>query len=259
MATDAMRLQDLLEIPDSRVPVCLCLDTSGSMMTTEGGTPTGEYTVIDGRRYRVVTGGRARLETLQTGIEMFYDTIYDDEMARYAAEIAVVTFDDTARMLSDFSRVEYNDKREPVPKLVTHDKTSLGLGLNMALDMLERRKEEYKSKGVDYFQPWLVLMTDGEDNGSSSELERARKRIHKLVGEERLCVYPFIIGNESGLETLASLSPKQKPFRIEVTQMKGLFTWLGKSIQTVSSGSVGGNQPPILTERDVIPWDAPLE
>ena len=56
MANDYIRIQDLLENPDAHVPVCLCLDTSGSMMTTVGGRPTGETTVIDGKLYNVSNG-----------------------------------------------------------------------------------------------------------------------------------------------------------------------------------------------------------
>ena len=259
MANDYIRIQDLLENPDAHVPVCLCLDTRGSMMTTVGGRPTGETTVIDGKLYNVSNGGKTRLETLQKGIQLFYDAIYEDESARYAAEISIVTFDDTARVLTDFSRVEYNDVREEVPVLSTNNLTCLGAGVNLALDCLEKRKKEYKDKGVDYYQPWLVIMTDGEDNGSEAELERARMRIQKLVAEKRLSVFPFIIGTNEGKATLASLSPAQAPMQIEITQMKGLFTWLGKSIAAVSSGNIGTYKQFTLTESDIIKWDAPLE
>ena len=259
MAKDIIRIQDLLDNPDTHVPVCLCLDTSGSMMTTVGGTLTGRKKFIDGTEYDVVTGGITRLETLQKGIQLFYDAIYEDESARYAAEISIVTFDDEARVLTDFSRVEYNDVREPVPVLMTKDRTALGAGVNCALDRLEQRKQEYKDKGVDYYQPWLVIMTDGENNGSAQELDRARRRIHDLVKDNKLSVYPFIIGTDEGIGTLASLSPKQKPMKIEVTQMKGLFRWLGKSIANVSSGSLGTFKPITLDEFEVTGWDEPLE
>lgn len=258
MASDFIRIQDLLDNPDPHVPVCLCLDTSGSMLTTIGGTPTGRMVTIDGKRCMVVTGGTTRLEALQRGMELFYDAIYDDENARYAAEISVVTFDDEARMLSDFSRVEYNDVREKVPKLETHNLTSMGLGVNLALDILEKRKKEYQDKGVDYYQPWLVIMTDGMDNGSPQEFARARQRIEELVSQKKLSVFPFIIGNDKGIEALSALSPLQKPMRIQETQMKGLFTWLGKSIAEVSSQSLGGSEPITLSAVEVTAWDAPL-
>ena len=235
------------------------MDTSGSRLTTEGGIPTCDYTELDGKRYRVVTGGITRLDTLEKGIKQFYDAIYDDENARYAAEISIVTFDNEARMITDFSRVEYDDIREEIPDLSANGNTSLGAGVNLALDLLEKRKEEYKKKGVDYYQPWLVIMTDGEDNGSVTELERARNRIHDLVNQKKLSVFPFIIGTEEGMHTLEQLSPAQKPMRIGITQIKGLFDWLGKSISQVSSQSVGCNEPIKLEEYEVTAWDQPLD
>ena len=262
MATDKIREQDLMENPDPRVPVCFCLDTSASMLETTGGEPTGKFVMMDGKHYAVVTGGTTRLETLQGSLKDFYDAIYKDENARFSAEICVVTFDDTAKMLSDFARVEYNDVREAIPQLTTGNATSLGAGINLALDALEERKSQYKSVGVNYYQPWLILMTDGEDNPASkdpSELIRARERIHELVNANRLCVYPFIIGNDRGIETLASLSPVQPPLRIMPEHFKGLFRWLGKSIDRVSVGPLTGAKAITLAEADVNDWNVPLE
>lgn len=32
----------------------------------------------------------------------------------------------------------------------------MGEGVNLALGLLEKRKQEYKDKGVDYYRPWLI-------------------------------------------------------------------------------------------------------
>lgn len=260
MVTNEIRMQDLLDLPDPHIPVGLCLDVSGSMAFCTGGVDTGKRKVVDGRTCRVVTGGGpSNLEVLQKGLSQFYDAIHDDENARYAAEIGIVTFNDTARMLSDFSRVEYNNVRQEPPKLTADGGTALGTGLNLMLDMLEQRKKEYRDLGVDYFQPWLIVMTDGDNNRAPEDLERARKRIHEMVAQKKLSVFPFIIGDEKGIETLASLSPEQEPLRIGVTQMKGLFTWLSKSVARVSSQSLGTNTTIKLSKQDVISWDEPLD
>ena len=47
-----LRVQDLVENPTPRVPICLCLDTSGSMGAVEGDcVPTGETIFEDGREF----------------------------------------------------------------------------------------------------------------------------------------------------------------------------------------------------------------
>lgn len=44
--------------------------------------------------------------------------------------------------------------------------TCMGEGLSLALDLLEKRKTKYKATGVDYYQPILVVMSDGLPNGN---------------------------------------------------------------------------------------------
>ena len=47
-----IRLEDLVNNPTPRVPICLCLDTSGSMAAVEGACETtGETIYQDGRTW----------------------------------------------------------------------------------------------------------------------------------------------------------------------------------------------------------------
>ena len=159
-----LRMEDLVNNPTARVPVCLCLDVSGSM----DGNPINE---------------------LNEGVKLFYDAIKDDEVAMYSAEICVITFGGNSAMcLEDFASLELQPNP---PKLSASGLTPMGEAVNMALDLLENRKQEYRDKGVDYYQPWLVLMTDGDPNGSESELKRAIKRTVDLVNAKKLTVIPI--------------------------------------------------------------------
>ena len=176
-----VRKEDLFENPAQRVPICLCLDTSGSMNIIEGGTyhATGETIYRDGHTFSVATGGKTRLMELQKGIELFYESVSSDVNARDSAELSIVTFDDTAKCLTEFSNI--NPHME-VPQLTTGDNTCLGEGVLLALDNLEARKKEYQNAGVDYYQPWLVLMTDGAPNGSNPQkLKEAMRRASCMV------------------------------------------------------------------------------
>lgn len=262
MASDKVRYEDLLDIPDPRVPICLCLDTSGSMDSVTGGTPTGRTIVRDGKVYTVVTGGgKSRLQIMQEGLDEFYKVVYEDEIARYAAEICTVTFDDEARKLVDFSRVEYNNVQEKPPRLTTKNNTSMGEGLNLALKLLEARKKQYSENGVEYFQPWLVVITDGENNGSEAALNEAKATIRRMVEENKLSVYPFYVGEDSGkgMNTLAEISPKQKPLKIGANQMKGMFEWLGKSVSEMSKSDITIGNIYSLDEYQVSAWTNSLD
>lgn len=228
---------DLADNPTPRVPICLCLDTSGSMGTVEGGdyTYTGRHYVRDGLTFDEVTGGITRLDKLKEGIQLFFDEVKADEQAAAAADICIVTFDSRAACCSPFAGVE----TQSVPELRFGQDTAMGEGVNLALDLLDRRKEEYRRKGIEYYQPWLVLMTDGIPNGDRAELERAKERTQTLVNNRKLTVFPIGIGEEADMGTLAQLSPATTPLHLRDLRFREFFAWLSRSVQRVSESTPG--------------------
>lgn len=207
------REEDLVSNPTARVAVALCLDNSGSMQ----GQPIAE---------------------LNRGIKLFYEAVMADEVARYAVELCIVSFDYEAVLVKDFCSMDM----QPVPPVLSTRKgtTHMGEGVNLALDMIERRKKEYKEKGNDYFQPWLVLMTDGEPYGEDPAVtQEAMRRITKKVNERKLTVFPIGIGAEANRDTLKAFSPKREPLKLQGLKFKEFFEWLSKSVSEVSSSTPG--------------------
>ena len=224
--------------PATRVPICICLDLSGSMNTVESGTfkETGRQVHIDGKLYNMVEGGTTRLDELQKGLEHLFRSIKEDDMAVDAAEIAIVGFDEEAKVLLDFDHVE----NQSVPHLnADGDNTAIGEGVKLALKMLEERKELYKETGVQYFQPWLVLMTDGENNVNPQALATATQTASKLVNEKKLTIFPIGIGAEADMATLAKFSPKRPPLRLKGVKFSEFFEWLSQSISRTSVSKPG--------------------
>lgn len=208
MNGDLVRMEDLINNPTARVPVCLCLDVSGSM--------SGE-----------------KISELNQGINLFYNAIKDDEVALYSAEISIVTFGMTASCIRDFSSLELQPN---APHLTAWGPTPMGEAVNLAIDLLEKRKNEYKEKGVDYYQPWLVLMTDGEPTDNVSE---AVSKVVKLVNNKKLTVFPIGIGRDANMETLAKFSPSRAPLRLQGLKFKEFFAWLSQSVSRVSQSTPG--------------------
>jgi len=199
--------EDLVDNPTARVPICLVLDVSGSM----AGEPIRE---------------------LQEGVQMFYEAIRADDVAQYAAEISIVTFATEAKKTVDFMAIE----RQDVPALVAEGVTAMGHGVNLALDLLEVRKADYQRAGVDYYQPWMVVMTDGEPTDDISE---ASDRIRALITEKKLTVFPIAIGAAANMETLSALSPGRPPLRLKGLNFKEFFMWLSRSVSRVSQSTPG--------------------
>lgn len=242
MNNNIVDLNDLENNPTPRVPVCLCLDTSGSMgRIVRGETKsTGKTVYNDGQMWNIVTGGVSAISDLNDGLNQFFETIRTDEVAVYSAEICVITFGGKkAEVISNFATVDQIDTSF---SLVADGDTYMGEAVNMALDRLEKRKQAYKDKGIDYFQPWLVIMTDGTPNGSKSELETAISRVQKMVNERKLTVFPLGVGSEADMSTLARFSPKRSPLKIKETKYKEFFEWLSQSVVTTSQSMPGETQ-----------------
>ena len=208
---DFLEEDDLATNPTPRVPICLCLDTSGSM---EG----------------------KRCEELRKGVEKFYNSIKADEVAVNSAEVCIVTFGGRPKCITNFRTLSQITE---LPSFEVRGETPLGEAVNLALDKLEERKQEYRDSGVDYFQPWLVIMTDGYATGAQSEYDRAVMRISKLVEGRKLTVFPIGIGSGADMEGLNKLSPKRAALKLRGLNFKDFFEWLSQSVCRVSQSVVG--------------------
>lgn len=201
-----LRQEELIENPDPRIPVCLVLDVSSSM----SGEPIAE---------------------LQRGVEAFFEAIAGDEVARTSAEIAVVTFGTDVTTLVEFRGIEAQE----VPQLRAWGSTSMGEAVNTAIDLLEERKAEYRNAGVDYYQPWMVLMSDGYP---TDDITEAEARVRELVEERRLTVFPVAIGG-ADTSVLSRLGGGRPALRLAGLKFGEFFSWLSRSVARVSQSTPG--------------------
>jgi uncharacterized protein YegL len=212
MAALSINEQDLVENPTPRVPVCLCIDTSNSM-------------------------GGEKARELVNGINLFYDAIKEDDDAYDAAEICIVEYSTGASLIHEFSNIE---RLTRINHISTSGQTHMGEGVNLALDTLENRKRQYSDNGVLYYQPWLILMTDGSPyGGSKTELDRAISRVTDMVTSKKLTVFPIGIGDKANMKILACFSPNRSPLQLKGLNFKEFFEWLSKSVSRVSQSTPG--------------------
>lgn len=207
----SIREEYLVDNPASRVPICIVLDTSGSMI----GDPINE---------------------LNEGLKTFFDAIHSDEVAKWSAEISIVTFGGGVTQILDFDNIQKQD----CPKLDSNGNTPMGEAVNLALDLLERRKEEYGSVGVDYYQPWMVLMTDGQP---TDDIESAVNRTRKLIENRKLTIFPIGVGKDADISVLKSFSPIRPPLKLKGLNFKLFFEWLSQSVTKVSQSTPGDRVP----------------
>lgn len=202
-----LRQEDLIENPTARVPISLVLDVSGSM----AGDPISE---------------------LNSGVRLFFDAIRDDEVAQYAAEISIVTFGGGVQQVLDFMSIEHQD----LPALQATGRTPMGEALGVGLDLLEARKADYKRAGVDYYQPWLVVMTDGVP---TDDIRPAAERIGELVAAKKLSVFAIGIGAQADMNRLQEVAGGRQPLRLQGLRFNAFFEWLSQSVSRVSQSTPG--------------------
>jgi uncharacterized protein YegL len=196
------RNEDLIENPTPRCACILVLDTSGSM----GGTPIDE---------------------LNQGLLQFIEEIKDDALAQYSVEVGIVTAGPDARTRMPLIPAHLI---ADVNTLDASGGTPLGEAVNMALDMLEARKNEYKSKGVPYYQPWLVLISDG---APTDNWQGAANKTRTMADNKKLVVMPIGVSG-ADLSVLSQFSSRPAK-ALAGLKFKQFFQWLSASMSRVSS------------------------
>jgi uncharacterized protein YegL len=211
-----LELIQLAENPDPRAPCLLLLDTSASM----SGAP---------------------IQALNQGLQTFYRDVMNDELARRRVEVAVLTFGSGGvQTVQDFVTV---DEWIP-PTLRAGDDTPLGQALENGLTILKNRKDIYKRAGLQYFRPWVFLITDGEPTDSWQE---AAQNIQQEDTSKGLIFFAVGVEN-ANMNTLGKIALSSRPpIKLKGLNFAELFLWLSKSQQRVSHSRVGDQLalPPI--------------
>lgn len=195
---------DLIDNPSPRCPVAMVLDTSGSM----SGQP---------------------IDQLNAGIELFLDEVKRDDLARWSVELAVYTAGGSANCIQSFIGIEQIAGFAP---LDASGSTPLGQATNMALDDLNTRKNDYRNAGVPYYQPWLVLISDGSPTDAWQD---AAQHARTLSTQRKLVSLPIGVQG-ADIEVLSQFSSK-RAVALDSLKFRELFLWLSASMARVSAST----------------------
>jgi len=200
-------LPEFAENPETRCPVILLLDVSGSM----SGQP---------------------IQELNRGLAAFKEDVVKDSQAALSVEVAIVTFG-PVRLTQDFVTIN----NFTPPDLTAHGLTPMGEAIEYALDLLESRKTAYKDNGILYYRPWVFLITDGAPSPNDN-WQYAAQRVKEAEANKRLSF--FAVGVQGAdFNILKQIAPKRTPVLLNGLDFRSLFVWLSTSMKRVSSGKVG--------------------
>ncbi|MCA9067621.1 MAG: VWA domain-containing protein [Planctomycetaceae bacterium] len=201
---------DFAENPEPRVPCILLLDVSTSM----SGPPVSE---------------------LNKGLLAFKEELTADSLASKRVETAIITFGQDVQTVCDFTTAE---NFHP-PTLEVSGMTPMGRAVNLALDMLDERKQTYKANGIAYYRPWIFLITDGapNDEGWQAAAERA------VAGEKEKAFAFFAVGVEEANMDVLRMFTVREPLKLRGLSFRELFVWLSSSLRSVSRSTPGDDVP----------------
>ena len=226
---DRVDLVPVEDNPEPRCPAILLLDRSWSM---------------DG----------APINALNQGLAQFVEELNKDSLARLRVEPVVVSFGgdvtvydpdgvalnpDTADPAEIFTTV---DQWRP-PHLTTNGGTPMGQAVLTALELLHARKAMYRQHGLDYFRPWLVIISDGYPNLG---WEQAARKAQEDESAGRVIVLPIAVQG-ADLSTLSEFSSAREAVLLDGLKFGPLFEWLSNSLTAVSNSNLGEQvafQPP---------------
>ena len=234
---------DLITNTSSRLPLCICVDISHSMSFKDGDDVS-------------------RFDELKSGMRELLDIILRDDAMRDSVELCVVGFNNEAVTLWDYSTVDSFDINKINPKL--GKSSDLGKGIMYALDRCEERKASYKAFHLDYYQPWLVVMTDGKPWGDEAKAnyEEAVRRVQTMQKENKLTAIAVLCGGDRDIASVEQARDQeavailQRLSDTKVNNFSGggyreLFRWIGKSM----SQSMGGTPKFAIPEFDDEKWE----
>jgi uncharacterized protein YegL len=205
---------EFAENPEPRCACVLLLDTSGSM----NGQP---------------------MEELNQALGEFKAALSRDAQASARVEVAVVTFGEGGvKVAQDF--VSAGDFQPPI--LRAGGVTPLGDGLNQALDLVTSRKSTYKANAVDYYRPWIILITDGAPT-DDGVWQGAAARLHMEEGRKGVLCWCFGIESAESA-VLKEIAPDRSFVLKEYAGSFGkIFRWVSSSMSRVSQSTPGDQVP----------------
>ncbi len=170
---------------------------------------------------------------LNAGLKRFQDELLKDKTTRDRLEVAIVTFDSDVKtiqqpaLLTDFS----------MPTLVCNGSTCMIDGISEAIDIVENRKQYYKSHGIPYYRPWIVMMTDGYPD-SDQDVEGMSSRIKDAHQHKEFVFMGVGVGDNISEDVLKQLAQSDfPPMKMQAVKFCEFFTWLSNSMSGVSNST----------------------
>lgn len=178
----------------------------------------------------------ARLDSLRQGLASYREFLSEDDEAQQIVETCVITFGDSAEVVHPFSGVA----DMPEIDLRAAGATAMGAALDLGIQQVEDRKQYYKEQGIDYYRPFLVIITDGAPTDINADnIDDYRTRLEEGAKAKRF--NPLFFGTEgSDFRKLKEIAGSAGPVTgIDGARFDEFFRWLSSSLSEVQDSKPG--------------------
>jgi len=201
-------------------------------------------------------GAGLPIDRLNQALPSLQSDLLTDSTASISVELAIVTFGGSPKELVPFTPVSSFFP----PVLSAAGGTPLGQAVIIALDMIERRKQEYKASGIAYFRPWIFILTDGQPTDPPNDWSNATQRASLFRQQKKVEIWalstdpsPTVI---SRLQQITDKTAVLDGFAFRET-----FKFLSASLTNLSNSKEGQSVAPAPTPDQITPapWNAPIQ
>ncbi len=196
-----------------KVPMCLLVDTSGSMQNKDGST-------------------KPKIEELNNNMQGLIDYIRNDSKASQICDLSIISFGGSVNVVSGYSNIE-NIQFKP---LQAAGATPMGEAVKKAVELLKIRRNYYRNNDIEHYKPILLIMSDGNP---TDDYKGAAIELSQMVNNKELKVFPVGIGQHFDHTILSEFSPLIPPKLIsDASGFSQLFKLLSSSSSNPNDDSL---------------------
>lgn len=202
----------------NRIMICLCIDCSASMLR------------------------QGAMKKVNDGMEAFLEKTNNDTLARDAADICIVSFGDTAQLVSDFGTADealHNLHARPI--LPVGANTVLAAGVNMTLELLAVHQKQLEAVNNNAYIPWLIIISDGDSTERPEDVNAAAEHVQELLRAHELKTMCLNIG--SGSNSLPAFTLDGKVGQLDSLRVTDFFDMLSRNVSSASKAAAESGGP----------------
>ncbi len=169
------------------------------------------------------------MQEINNCLQDFVEDAKFDNRKFSSVEFSVIAFNQKVDTIVDVSNI-LNVEWQPI---TTEGCSDIILGIIGGINSVKNRVDYYKSMGYEYYKPWLVLITD-EDNQQNVNIQALSKQIRQDVRNEIYEFIPVGVGNVS-MALLEELKGSIMPVKLQYGRYSKFFNWLYTTVGNFSS------------------------